>query len=138
MFLQKHFVQDFVYNVLMNQRAEVGREGEARACAYLVNKGYRVVERNHRRPWGELDIVAIAPDGTLVLTEVKTVRANTNWELAPEDEMSAAKVRKFTRAASLYANYHTELIDERRGWRMDVVAIVKRGIDAEIRHYENI
>ena len=49
-----------------------GREGEARASAYLEAKGYRILARNFRSPLGELDIVAFEPVGkALVCVEVK-------------------------------------------------------------------
>jgi putative endonuclease len=48
----------------------LGREGEARAAAFLEEKGMRIVARNVRSPRGEVDIVAL--DGeTLVFAEVK-------------------------------------------------------------------
>ncbi len=119
----------------MTLRSELGRLGEEAAARYLSQKGYRVVERNFRRPWGELDVVARAPDGTLVLVEVKTMRPGA---LRPEDQMSRAKLEKFRRVASLYAGAHRELVDDRRGWRLDLVALVREGSRFRVRHYENI
>jgi len=49
-----------------------GRQGEARAAAFLEAKGYRILARNFRSPLGELDIVAFEPIGNaLVCVEVK-------------------------------------------------------------------
>jgi putative endonuclease len=48
--------------------------GESAAAEHLERRGFRVLERNYRTRWGELDIVAF--DGrTLVFCEVKTRRA---------------------------------------------------------------
>ena len=58
----------------MTQKSEIGKLGENLACEYLKNKGYWVIERNFRRPWGELDIVARQKDGTLVFVEVKALQ----------------------------------------------------------------
>ncbi len=53
------------------RRIELGRVGEQIAADHLVHRGFRIVERNYRTRWGELDIVA--SDGrTLVFCEVKT------------------------------------------------------------------
>lgn len=42
------------------QHLIVGRAGEDIACKYLQNKGYKIIERNFRRKWGEIDIVCSA------------------------------------------------------------------------------
>ena len=70
-----------------------------------------------------MDIVVIAPDKTLVFVEVKTMRPGI---LKPEDQMSGAKMsnsagrRKYTRVPN------EELISDKRGWRLDLVALVKK------------
>ena len=52
----------------------LGQTGETLAAEHLERRGFRVLERNYRTRWGELDIVAF--DGrTLVFCEVKTRRA---------------------------------------------------------------
>jgi putative endonuclease len=55
------------------RRSELGQLGEQLAAEHLVRRGFRIVERNYRTRWGELDIVAF--DGrTLAFCEVKTRR----------------------------------------------------------------
>ncbi|MGI8712222.1 MAG: YraN family protein [Solirubrobacteraceae bacterium] len=54
-------------------RHHLGAIGEQLAAEHLQRLGYRIVERNYRTRWGELDIVAF--DGrTLAFCEVKTRR----------------------------------------------------------------
>ncbi len=54
-------------------RHRLGRLGEQLAAEHLVRRGFRILERNYRTRWGELDIVAY--DGrTLAFCEVKTRR----------------------------------------------------------------
>lgn len=122
----------------MTQRSELGQWGENKACEYLVDKKFKVIERNLRNPWGELDIAAIAPDKTLVFIEVKTMRENVFGGLEPENQMTAAKIKKFKRAASIYAGNHPELIKDDKGWRLDLITLTKTEKDFVIRHYENI
>ncbi len=45
----------------------LGTWGEDIACRYLEGKGYKIIERNFRRKWGEIDIVCrkVVPRGTL-------------------------------------------------------------------------
>jgi putative endonuclease len=52
-------------------RGELGRRGEALACARLTEAGLRIVVRNWRCQTGEIDVVAEGP-GLLVFCEVKT------------------------------------------------------------------
>lgn len=54
-------------------RHRLGALGERLAAEHLVRRGFRILERNYRTRWGELDIVAF--DGhTLAFCEVKTRR----------------------------------------------------------------
>lgn len=124
----------------MTQKLELGKLGEDTACEFLKKKKYKIIERNFRRPWGEIDIVAKAPDKTLVFVEVKTVGGGSAYYgIKPEDQMTDAKIRKIKKAAMLYAGHSQNLIDDRRGWRLDLVAITfKDEENYEISHYENI
>jgi len=54
------------------QKQIIGDLGEGIVCNYLENKGFRVVDRNYWKPWGEIDIVAQKGD-KLHFIEVKTV-----------------------------------------------------------------
>ena len=123
----------------MTQKSELGQEGENFAANYLKNKGYKIIEKNKREKWGELDIIAMAPDKTLVFVEVKTMMAGGEDYLKPENQVSGAKIKKFRRTAELYANSHQGLIKDEKGWRLDLVAIEKQnGGQFLVRHYENI
>ncbi|KKU94481.1 MAG: hypothetical protein UY26_C0001G0033 [Candidatus Jorgensenbacteria bacterium GW2011_GWA1_48_13] len=130
----------------MTKRSELGKWGEDRACEYLVDKGFKIIERNFRKPWGELDIVAKYKDGTLVFVEVKTVNNPGPSGVTAEDQMSAAKIRKFKKAASLYAGHRPELINDKIGWRLDLITLVvnniepltKSGENFLISHYPNV
>ncbi len=140
----------------MTYSSGLGKLGEDLACKYLVEKGFKVVERNFKKPWGELDIIAVAPDKTLVFVEVKTMstefRKNKSLGnnkrtpklmrgfggLEPENQMTASKIKKLKRAASFYAGYRKELINEKRGWRVDLITLTKNLNNFLIKHYENI
>ena len=60
---------------------ELGHRGEELAAEHFVRLGYRVLARNHRTRWGELDLVlADEADHTIVFCEVKSRRlGNGDW-----------------------------------------------------------
>ena len=134
----------------MTYRTNLGNFGEDFACKYLVDKGYKIIERNFRKPWGEIDIIAKAPDKTLVFIEVKTLRQSSGLakeeQLQPEDQLTNSKLQKLKRTASLYAGHRQELIKDEKGWRIDLIALTlqetsgqainEKGCD--IKHYTKI
>lgn len=61
-----------------DRRRALGDLGEAFASAHLTRRGYRIIDRNFRTRWGELDIIA-GTERTLIFCEVKTRRAGPGW-----------------------------------------------------------
>ena len=54
-----------------DRRRRLGEAGEELAARHLLRRGFRILERNYRTRWGELDIVAF--DGTTIaFVEVKS------------------------------------------------------------------
>ena len=123
--------------IIRSKTSDIGTIGEERACEFLIKKGYEIIKRNYWKPWGELDIVAKDPNGTLVFVEVKTlVRLPANTDLQPEDNLTCAKLIKLKRTAELFVGSHSELIDEDEGYRMDLLAVSLEPL--KIEHYENV
>lgn len=81
--------------------------GEEIARKFLVRKGYRIIENNFRKPWGEIDIIA-EKGGTIHFIEVKAISASwtdisrESSELVPEEQIHASKLKKIARTAELY------------------------------------
>src|SRR3989344_4735893 len=130
----------------MTKKIELGKLGENIACRYLVENGYKIIEKNFRQKWGEIDIIAKAPDKTLVFVEVKTVcdveklhtQNENNNQISAEDQLTRAKLTKLQRTASLYAGHWPELIDDNKGWRIDLLALTINDKSYVIKQYENI
>ena len=75
--------------------------GEDLACQYLITAGYRVVCRNYRCRWGEIDII-VEKDQHLIFVEVKT---RTCHSLAAAlDNISYRKQVRISKTAQLYCN----------------------------------
>jgi putative endonuclease len=98
-------------------RKRLGASGERVAAGWLEARGYRIVARNWRCPYGELDLVA-EHDGELVFVEVKTRRGQGHG--APEEAVTPVKRRRLIAAAQ---SYLAEAALEDRPYRIDVVAV---------------
>ena len=109
-----------------------GNRGERLAAKTLKAKGYRILARNYRNRWGEIDIIAMDGD-TIVFVEVKTRSQHTQGR--PEEAVTPTKQRQITRAASAWL--HSHKLDNHR-CRFDVIAIVWRTGEApQIDHFQS-
>jgi len=54
-----------------------GDTGEGIAARFLMKQGFRIIERNYNKPWGEIDLIA-KKGNLLCFIEVKTVSCGTN------------------------------------------------------------
>ena len=115
-------------------RQRLGRWGEDTACQYLAGRGYMIAERNVRTKYGEIDIIATQPDGTLVFIEVKTRRSALFGP--PEVSVTAAKKAHLLASIQAYLVDHPDFAGE---YRLDVIAIraATDGCPSEIVHFEN-
>ena len=136
----------------MNEKGIIGKKGEDIAFEYLKSIGFTIVERNYREKFGEIDIVA-KYNNMIVFIEVKTIaiRNNNQW-LEPEDNMTESKIKKLRKICNSYANGNKKIINDREGWRIDLVAIKLKINNIEevdkltiknkdciiIKHYKNI
>ena len=112
-------------------RDSLGNRGEIVAARFLERLEYRIIERQLRSKFGELDLVAIHDD-VVVFVEVKT--RSTLAAGHPTEAITPAKQRKITRSALAYLKQRRWL--ERR-IRFDVIAVVWSGNEAlpETQHY---
>jgi len=112
-------------------RQVVGRLGERLAEKHLVDQGARLLERNYRKDWGEIDLL-FDHGGELVAVEVKT-RDVEDLE-QPEEAVRQPQLRRIVRAMTAYA-VDNGLWD--RAWRIDVVLIVIER-DGSVRRFEHL
>ncbi len=112
----------------------LGRQGEQLAADYLVDLGWKIIERNWRCPIGEIDICALAPNEfgppTAVAVEVKT-RSGLGYG----DPLEAITWQKLSTLRALAAIWVKTLGVSHYGVRVDAVGVLKRrGRAVEFQH----
>lgn len=76
-----------------------GNKAETFACKFLSRKGYKIISRNYRTKFGEIDIIAQDED-ILCFVEVK-YRKNSDFG-NPEDFVDFRKQKKLLKTAKIY------------------------------------
>ena len=103
---------------------ELGRRGEDLAAEHFSRLGYRVLDRNHRTRFGELDLIlADADEATIVFCEVKSRRLGSgDWR----DNLHAAKQKQ---VRTMAAAWLAEVTDRPFGadLRFDAVGVTLDG-----------
>ncbi|HEU4362017.1 MAG TPA: YraN family protein [Mycobacterium sp.] len=116
-------------------RAELGALGEQLAVDHLIGQGLRILDRNWRCRYGELDVVAADPASrTAVFVEVKTRTGDAFGGLAYA--VSAEKLRRLRRLAALW------LAGQHGAWsavRIDVIGVrIRRCRAPEFTHLAGV
>ena len=119
-----------LYFSKMAEHYELGKKGEQLAVNYLINKGYKIVERNWRFQKAEIDIIA-TKDKTLISVEVKT--RSTNDFGSPQDFVTPKKIKLMVSAMNEYI-LNKDLDIE---LRFDIVAITKDKSSFDIQHFKD-
>lgn len=129
----------------MAKHNEIGEIGETMAASFLLRNGYKVLCRNYRKKWGELDIVA--EKNTIVhFVEVKTVSRQSFGDhfaeqinnYRPEDNMHPWKLQRLRRAMQTYILEKYKTSDPR--WQFDLICVFlnQEKRIARVRLMENI
>jgi putative endonuclease len=117
--------------------------GESVACHYLEKRKYRILKKNYREKFDEIDIIGESMDGFLVFFEVKTMiysTADLENMLDPEDNFTIAKFKKIKRLCEMFVAKHRKISGKEITWRIDLLAIeIKLNKDKIlIKHYKNV
>lgn len=84
----------------MDERKELGNRGENAVAAALAQRGFEVLERQYRCRWGEIDLIARAPDRVLCFVEVKA--RSIGAIASPRESVTKSKQRKLRNTAGWY------------------------------------
>ena len=133
---------------------ELGDKGERLACEYLVNKGYKILERNCVLYCGEIDIVArkkirlvdfllrkndppaslceaLRANKTVHFVEVKSL-SNQGKDFFPEERVDYRKKNKYKRLIEVWLEKNN--FPQSYPCQMDIIAVS----GAEIGFFENV
>lgn len=112
----------------MARHNDFGRWGEQKAAEFLVQKGYRIIERNWKSNKGEIDIIAIDRN-VIVFVEVKS--RQKNYLVAPELAVDWKKTKALCATANFYLKYKKLDLEA----RFDIVTVVgETEEEAQINH----
>ena len=87
------------------EHLSTGQMGEAVAAEYLIKRQHKILDKNYRKPWGEIDIVTVLA-GRLFFIEVKTTAHASMFEFeqyqsdgsfAPEQNVNNVKKHRLRR-----------------------------------------
>jgi len=111
----------------------LGRWGEKRCERFLKSKGLKKLARNFLCKTGEIDLVMVDSDASIVFVEVKT-KTDETFE-PPESVITSAKKNKLFRTARYFLATHNI---ENRPFRFDVgTTVLGPSGPPQIRHYQN-
>ena len=109
-------------------------KGEELASKFLKKKGYKIIDRNFRKGYGEIDIIAVK-GRTLVFIEVKTRTSNAYG--TPFEAITPFKLHSLVRTAQFYKLFKPNLPDSLRIDAVSVILDENSGTN-KIDHMENI
>lgn len=105
----------------------IGALGEQIVAEYYQNRGFTIIERNHLRKWGEIDVIAEKAN-KIHFIEVKTVSHETKADLdtyvaratwRPEENVHRHKLQKLGRVIETWRKEQNNT----KPFQIDVAAV---------------
>ncbi|UCR89206.1 YraN family protein [Mycetocola spongiae] len=114
--------------------SEWGELGEAIAVSFLRRRHFRILARNWRCRFGEVDIIARDPRGVIAVVEVKTRRS-----LVAGHPAEAVTARKLARLEVLAGEWRRVQRAAQPPLRIDVVSVLLSPRDPpQIEHFRGV
>jgi len=101
----------------INDKKSRGDFGEDTACKYIKKNGYKILGKNFRTKFGEIDLIGIDND-TICFIEVKA-RSSSDYG-NPEEFVTKRKQERLWKTASIYIDKNTH---ELENYRFDVISV---------------
>lgn len=108
-----------------------GKAGEAAAAKFLKKNGYKILTKNYRKTYGEIDIIAQCGEN-IAFVEVKTRKSDAFG--TPAEFVTTQKQKKLIKTAFAYIQEH----DLDAEFTFDIVEVYTDGKKVkEINHIKN-
>ena len=115
-------------------RQELGHRGEAEALHFLETRGYTLIAKNYRSPYGEIDLIVRDPRRQHMLVVVE-VRTNSDPRFGdPLESVNSHKQRQVAKTAQYYVVTRGL---EQSEVRFDVIGIRWDRGQARINHIQS-
>lgn len=122
---------------------KIGQIGENMAVKHLVKHKFKILDRNYRKKWGEIDIIA-QKKNVIHFIEVKSVSLETfvlkknSFLLTPEENIHFWKRKRLSRAIKTYLA--EKKVSSETMFQVDMIAVFVNlnEMKARIRFTENI
>ncbi len=122
-----------LFNRKLTDKQKLGRWGEKQAEKFLKNKGLKTLARNFEYKTGEIDLIMVDSDRSIVFVEVRT-RSKEDF-VHTEETVNFTKRAKLMKTGKIFISQH-ELQD--RPFRFDIVTVVANDSrHPAINHFEN-
>jgi putative endonuclease len=108
-----------------------GKSGEDIAVGFLGKNGYKILARNYKNKFGEIDVIA-KEHGTICFLEVKS-RYSKRFG-APQEAVTGRKQRQISRAALCFLKENNLLGSSAR---FDVVSVISASYTHKIELFKN-
>lgn len=118
----------------MNHKQIVGQYGEGLAIEYLKKKNYKIIARNVKISYQEIDIVAKVKEKTVII-EVKT--GVSEHDNLAEENFSRRKINNLIKALEIYTSKNNINPEDAR---LDLITIdiSRHKKIAKIKHYKDV
>lgn len=114
----------------MHYRSYLGKEAEEKVAKELIKNGFTILERNYRKKYGEIDLIASKPQ-LLVFVEVK-MRKECYFDLG--DVITPGKQRKIIAVAKHYIGRFAQ---QEQSYRFDVALLQGEDDSLELTYIQN-
>lgn len=115
--------------IFKGKASDRGKIAEDFAARYLKRNGYRIIKKNYRKPYGEIDIICIK-DSCLVFVEVRSLSGDF---MEPSESITYRKKENLRKVAKAFMSENSWDGDV----RFDFIGLKWNGSGFEISHLEN-